>query len=438
MFGMSIKVTLYYCLVTCLRAIAMTLRTTTGLVALALVLSCCNSRSSPAAWESHVIDASLLGADGARFEDANGDGLADIVTGWEQSGLTRVYFRPAPGESTSSWEYVTVGISPDVEDAVVVDLDNDGAKDVVTASEGDAMRINFHWAPSQRDGYTDSSQWRTEVVTATQGAMQWMFTVPYQIDGLNGIDLIAAGKRDSDRHPQPYLGWLKAPENARDVNARQWIPLVKVNWVMSVIVSDVSGDGRPDILFSERKGDSPGVRWLENPGDVSDSAAWKLHRIGETTTVLFMTVDDLDNDGNEDVIVITESDGVHFIRKELPDGTSWKTQKIAFPERVGSRGKGVSVADIDQDGKKDLILSFEKAEGDHSGIVFLSYEHSVFDPVWKRYEVSGAPGIKFDLVPVLDIDQDGDLDIVSTEENNNAKDGKAGLGLIWYENPKIK
>ncbi len=390
-------------------------------------------------WESHVVDASLLGADGARFEDANGDQLNDIATGWEQSGLTRIYFHPGKTDVKSPWKYVTVGISPSVEDAVLVDLDKDGSKDVVSASEGDAMRINFHWAPAPGELYTDSSLWKTEILPVTQGVMQWMFTVPLQVDGKHGVDLIVAGKRDNEKYPQPFIGWLKAPENPRDLSAWEWKPLAEVTWVMSIIISDVNNDGHPDIVFSDRKGASPGVKWLENPGTEIETAAWNLHSIGDTaSTVLFMTLDDLDDDGLEDVVVITEDDGIYFIQKATRDGSQWETHKIAFPDRVGDRGKAVTVADINGDGKKDLVLSFEKAEEPKSGVVYLTYNHSVFDTVWQRHEVSGAHGIKYDLVPVQDVDQDGDLDIITTEENNNSKDGKAGLGLIWYENPIIK
>ena len=47
-------------------------------------------------WPRHVIDDSLVGADGVRLADVNGDGLLDVASGWEESGLTRVYLNPGP------------------------------------------------------------------------------------------------------------------------------------------------------------------------------------------------------------------------------------------------------------------------------------------------------------------------------------------------------
>ena len=45
-------------------------------------------------WARHVIDASEKGADGVRLADVNGDGLPDIATGWEQSGVVKAYLHP--------------------------------------------------------------------------------------------------------------------------------------------------------------------------------------------------------------------------------------------------------------------------------------------------------------------------------------------------------
>jgi len=41
-------------------------------------------------WARWVVDDSSKGADGVRLGDVNGDGLCDIVTGWEEGGVTRV------------------------------------------------------------------------------------------------------------------------------------------------------------------------------------------------------------------------------------------------------------------------------------------------------------------------------------------------------------
>src|SRR5688500_651755 len=87
-------------------------------------------------WQRHTIDDSAKGADGVRIADANGDGLLDIATGWEEAGLLRVYLNPGVEKARERWPAVTVGKMKSPEDAVLVDLDGDGAVDVVSCCEG--------------------------------------------------------------------------------------------------------------------------------------------------------------------------------------------------------------------------------------------------------------------------------------------------------------
>jgi hypothetical protein len=63
--------------------------------------------------------------------------------------------------------------------------------------------------------------------------------------------------------------------------------------------------------------------------------------------------------------------------------------------------------------------------------MWLSCDKGPLDGNWNAHDVSGPEGIKYDLMELLDIDRDGDLDIITCEEQQNKK----GLGLFWYENP---
>ncbi len=53
------------------------------------------------------------------------------------------------------------------------------------------------------------------------------------------------------------------------------------------------------------------------------------------------------------------------------------------------------------------------------------------DSQWVVNEVSGPVGIKYDRIELLDLDGDGDLDVLTCEERHEGK----GLGVFWYENP---
>ena len=98
-------------------------------------------------WKRHTIDASSLGADGVRAADANGDGAMDLVTSWEQGGLTRIYLADRSSSGGAAWKVVTAGKSPDAEDAVFFDADGDGDLDIISSAEGRSRRILVHWAP---------------------------------------------------------------------------------------------------------------------------------------------------------------------------------------------------------------------------------------------------------------------------------------------------
>jgi hypothetical protein len=378
--------------------------------------------SSPA-WKRHTIDDSSKGADGVRLADVNGDGLPDIVTGWEEGGVVRVCFHPGKNNVRERWPAVTVGKVNDPEDAVAVDLDGDGALDVVSSCEGTTRTIFVHWGARNRA--TDPAAWRTEPFPATAGLTQWMFCAPARIDGLGGVDLFVGSK---GRNGQ--IAWLQSPENPRNLAAWKLHPLRQAGWVMSLVATDMNGNGRTDLLFSDRKGETRGVFWLEHPGaGAALTQPWPVHPISRESSEdwMFLTQADMDGDGLLDIVATAKPRQVIIYRRLDASGLRWNSIPLTTPDWAG-RVKAVTAGDLDGDGRPDLVVSFEGATEGRPGVIWMSRETDSLSGPWTAHNLSGPAGSKFDLVELIDLDGDGDLDVIACEEAEN-------LGLFWYENP---
>ena len=385
-------------------------------------------------WQRHIIDNSLSGADGIRLMDVNNDGLLDITTGWEEGGYTKVYINPSHEKAKEKWSSVTVGKTPHVEDAVFADLDNDGAVDVVSSTEWKHQKVYINWAPANKVDYLDANKWKSEVIPVSENITQWMFAVPMQIDDTNGLDIIVGSKNKNAQ-----IGWFQAPKNPRNMGKWKYYPISNATWVMSVIPRDMDGDGDLDIVVSDRnKGKTNGVRWLENPGiKRKQKKFWKNHFIGaKDTRVMFMDLADLDGDGLEDAIATEYTNQKIVFMKRLDDtGLNWRAFNIEISETTG-RAKAVKAGDIDMDGKLDIVHTSNTFEQEgQSGVYWLSFKESPTERNWEWHNISGLEGIKYDRIELIDLDGDGDLDVLTCEENAGVNN--EGLGIIWYENPKI-
>ncbi len=403
-------------------------------------------------WASHSLDPNpASGSDGVKMADVNGDGFPDLVTGFEEDGVSRIYLNPGHDQVKKQyWKYVELP-SPDVEDALLVDLDNNGITDLVTASEGATNQIMFHWAPDDPADYLDASKWVTQTVPAVKGLSAWMFAVSADMDRQHGMDLVIGSKRrqGDSGDDKAVIGWLKCPADPRDVSQWSFHPLSRAGWTMSVILHDMNGDGLEDILVSDRRNSTQtGVRWLENPGVSSPRfySEWKSHLIGTgIKEPMFLSIYDLNGDGLEDILVPDLYNGLVLL-EQSPDH-SWKTHRVPYPGWAGPRGKSVAVSDTDLDGRPDIVLSFEE-EADVARIPYTEYrktgKYSVvgiryeggnpFTGEWTFYRISDLRGRKFDLVNLLDMDGDGDQDVLTNDENEE----DIGMGVIWYENPAIR
>lgn len=380
-----------------------------------LVVGCEGVDIGEGTWVRHTIDSSLRGADGVKPGDLNGDGLTDLVVGWEESGRVVAYLHPGPAGIGGTWPGVVVGEVGDVEDAVFVDVDGDGQLDVVSCAEGDTRSIFVHWAPNAAE-LLDENAWRTEPLPAARGQRQWMFCAPAQIDGVNGVDLVAGAKGDSGQ-----IGYFAAPAAPRVLAAWAWLPLADARWIMSIVPADVDGDGDTDIVYSDRKGDDRGCYWLENPAGAA-LPIWLRHRIGSADGEV-MFLDLRIAGGMLELVVATDRRELRRFAPPSDVRLPWGGTSIGWSGAFGS-GKGVRLGDVDGDGTDDIVFSCENAGG-KAGVGRLTRTSL---GGWTVRPISDNAGGKFDLIQLLDLDGDGDLDVVTTEE-------AAGLGVVWYENP---
>lgn len=371
------------------------------------------------AWPLRVVDDTSEGADGVKLADINGDGLLDIITGWEEGGVVRGYRHPGVAAVRDAWPRIDVGGAANVEDAVWVDVDGDGVFEAVACSEGNTREVRVYRAHGET--------WWSEPVPALAGH-QWMFAQPADIDGQHGVDLVIGAK-----NRRAEIGWLQAPADPFDLAAWRWHGLAPAGWIMSIWPRDIDGDGDLDVIYSDRRGEHAGVWWLERPNDPAElTKPWSRHLVW-TDPVDLMSFDfgDIDGDGHEDLTLAVKDFRVIWLRRDpSAERPTWQPITIDANHNAGNT-RAAEPGDLDGDGDLDIAVT-TWISADKHGVFWLENDGSPLDGGWQPRVISGTErGIKYDHSELLDLDGDGDLDLLTCEEH----EANGGLGVIWYENP---
>lgn len=385
-------------------------------------------------WPRHTIEDRYRGADGVRLADVDGDGLLDIATPWEEGGRVTVAF-DLGRDATPRWRVETLGRCDSVEDAVALDLFRDDQPlEVVSAAEGRTKRL----VVSSTD---EKGRWHTRDLPTSLDREQYMFVLPWETQTATAF--ITGGKNVG----ATISYW--APAGRAD-NISSWQPntLRNAGWIMSLRRTDMNGDGRPDVLFSDRKGPSRGVGWLtlnyeagprEGIGPRHDKGPRKETNRKETNyrevivgatdhEPMFLTEADVDADGDQDVVVAVKDVGLIVFERLDESGERWTQRSWPMPSDCGT-AKGVAVDT--SHGRTEIFITTEHSEA-RSSIVRMTWDDSSrFARTAPFVDIPGGTvGTKFDRVELIDMDDDGDLDLLTCEE-------REGLGVIWYERPSI-
>jgi hypothetical protein len=152
---------------------------------------------------------------------------------------------------------------------------------------------------------------------------------------------------------------------------------------------------------------------------------------------------DIDDDGDQDVLAVTLGDGAYILRN---DGTgNFAVTTEGLPSAYVGRGNGVDQAtatalhDVDGDGFLDLILGTQGLNGDPSDIYFGTGDGQFPDA--EHITLPDNPLIDGNQIvsdiAFIDIDLDGDDDIILSSTQNNPFYVGAGLQVLRNDGNRV-
>ncbi|HEY3964684.1 MAG TPA: VCBS repeat-containing protein [Planctomycetaceae bacterium] len=174
---------------------------------------------------------------------------------------------------------------------------------------------------------------------------------------------------------------------------------------------DVDGDGWIDQVS--------GGTWFRNPGNPREADRWERFETGATPTHDNL-VADIDKDGKLDLVSILDRAGVFWYGIPADPKQRWIEHQVLGVTQPQYHG-GIAVGDIDGDGDVDIARVdrwLENADGKGEKWI----EHRVFD-----FGTEGPWGIQT-RARLVDLDRDGDFDLIQAE--GDVLDGR----VAWFEN----
>ncbi|MCH2211751.1 MAG: VCBS repeat-containing protein [Fuerstiella sp.] len=361
-------------------------------------------------WRCHVVqpDPEDHGPDGINIHDWDGDGDLDLFVNYEEGSYSRLYFNPGGDTVRDIWSEYTELKHGQCEDSGMGDLDNDGDIDYV--ANGGWVYFN----PGRSEVH-DPSKWTKMTLFDYERRVPTVADLDQ--DGLN--DLIVGAQE-----------WYKQPEKDKH-HAENWVryTIGSNRWPMNCIMTDVNADGYTDMVVPDRGVE---ICWYVNPGIEKVTQTWERRTLHRHHEPMFMLVTDVNDDELHDFVITGGSKGalakkLIVLLRSNKQGTP-TFREILIDQPSGSFPKGVAVMDLNDDPNRNEILVIPK-QGD------IWTATSTGDPAqggnWNT-TVLDMPGSetrrKMDNAWLGDLDGDGDLDVITTEENG-------GWGVIWFENP---
>ncbi len=424
-------------------------------------------------WREHLIDdqqlsggVPLRGGDGLQLADFDKDGHPDILSVHEDSHHIRLAFGSA---NPDRWTIATLAEGKQAtaaEDASVADLNHDGWPDIIVACE--LAHLIYFQNPAD-PAKIRAGAWPRVIPSNTlnRGSFIRVFFADFNRDG--NFEIVTPNKgdqlgtvnpltQDDGDHPPNTISWFAPPPN----------PLSRVGWKETVLTRvpipinsqpvDIDNDGDLDIIAGSR-GQSRTILF-ENVSNKNGAIRFREHRVevaGRTVplqsgskrlSAFMVAFHDFNRDGRLDIVMNETPTSVVWLEQPSSLDKSWTLHPIG--DAAPDSPTGITIADIDSDGQPDILIGgYSQDPRDHDGASitnksvcgrlawFRNPGPSAITRPWPRHDISRRKRGMFDAFIARDMDNDGDLDFISTRGNSGNFDGVFWLEQIRSAAPRI-
>ena len=360
----------------------------------------------------HLVSGGFRYAFAISVADITGDGSLDIVAADTDIGL---YWFENDGSGKFTRHIIHLRSDEWLERHAIADINGDGRPEIVVVDNVGGSVLWFEYDGDPRDRRSWSHHYICE------GGLPGAYDVAVaDLDGDGDLDVAASS-------------WVKGNQFAWFENRDgEWVKHVieeNIAETRNMRAADINGDGRIDLLGTAA-GDNQLI-WYENPGDPAREP-WTKHVIDTPYRPAHGHPVDMDGDGDLDVVMALGYAGpnegpdpclhqvVWYENEGRPERTPWKKHVIA--ESYLNAFEAFA-ADLDGDGQMEVVAS---AWGEGKGRVAV-FKHGG-DPrgPWSMQLLKDRWS-KANMVFVADVDGDGRLDVVASAERGSNE-------VRWWRN----